>query len=114
VGGNNFFIVWSVFIAIFGLGVREEYPLVCSFSGRYVGIFYGYLLCLFVESSLLATESDDFSRIQRRHERRSGSVSTVLQLRYEPVAIESAILILFLPALGLSVMFSISEASAAS
>ena len=32
-GGNDFFIVWSVFFAIFGLGVGGEYPLVASAAG---------------------------------------------------------------------------------
>ena len=40
--------------------------------------FIGLLqvMCLFVGRSLLATESDDFSRVLRRQKRRSASVST--------------------------------------
>jgi len=34
------------------------------------------VLCLFVYTPLLATEADNFSQVQMRQERRSGSVST--------------------------------------
>ena len=32
-GGNEFFMVWSIFFAIFGLGVGGEFPLVASAAG---------------------------------------------------------------------------------
>ena len=60
-------------------GSNSEGSVTVALDGVWRSFYFiGLLqvLCLFVERSLLATESDDFSRVQRRQERRSGSVST--------------------------------------
>jgi hypothetical protein len=61
------------------MGSNSEGSVPMALDGVWRSFYFiGLLqvLCLFVERTLLATESEDFSQVQRRQQRRNSSVST--------------------------------------